>query len=304
MPHPAPYNACVNCSPTLTDQQVVDFCRNGFLILPGVVSEEINDKVVDYLDNTDASYEPTPIMEQEWFVEGVLKNPQAAGAVRSLLGANFTLPVVVSNHRGPLPWAHPHGWHRDGGSLYTPKLETLQVFYLPEACTDAMGPTEVLPGSHFLRTKAPLMAHYGKIAGTVSTAGPAGTIFLTVYSIWHRRTRATSGPCGKSPFRNLLKYNYWRTEPPCRDWILETDLDFNRIHFDPPSPVAFEQFQGGIAAAKMFCWLSGIEEEYLFRGGQCWPIVPTTRDGANQMGIPPSLRNVSSLFPTRFEEKF
>lgn len=291
MTYRAPYNAQVDCAPTLTDRQVIDFCRNGFLVLPGVVPDAVNRRVVEYLDTSDTSYEPTPIMQQEWFVEGVLKNPQAAGAVRALLGKNFTLPVVVSNHRGPLPWPHPHGWHRDGGSIYTPKLETLQVFYWPEECTDAMGPTEVLPGSHFLRTKAPLMAHYGRIAGSVSCAGPAGTIFLTVYSIWHRRTRATSGPCGVSHYRNLLKYNYWRTAPPCRDWLVEPGVDFNLVSFDPPNPVAFEQFQGGIAATRMFCWLSGIEEEYVFRGGQNWPIVPTVRDGANQVGIPASLRN-------------
>jgi len=287
----APYNATVDCGPTLTDRQVIDFCRNGFLILPGAVPEEINRRVVDYLDTVDSTYEPTPIMEQDWFVEGVLKNSQAAGAVRSLLGRNFTLPAIISNHRGALPSPHPQSWHRDGGSLYTPKLEYLQVFYWPEECTDDMGPTEVLPGSHFLRTKAPLMAHYGRIAGSVSCAGPAGTIFLTVYSIWHRRTRATSGPRGRSPFRNLLKYNYWRTAAPCRDWRIEPACDFNLINFDPPKPFGFEQFQAGIAAAQMFCWLCGIENEYAFRGGQCWPVVPTVRDGADQMGIPPSLRS-------------
>jgi len=286
----SPYGAYVDCAPTLTDREVIDFCRNGYLMLPGVVPDDVNRKVVEYLDTVDDTYEPTPIMKQDWFVEGVLMNPQAAGAVRSLLGRGFALPVVVSNHRGLLPWPHAHGWHRDGGSLYTPRLDYLQVFYWPEETTDDMGPTEVLPGSHFLRTKTPMMAHYGTIAGSVSTAGPAGTIFLTVYSIWHRRTRATSGPRGRSPYRNLLKYNYWRTSAPCRDWLVDPDFDHNLVNFDPPEPVAFEQFQGGIAAARMYCWLCGIEEEYTFRGGQCWPIVPTVRDGTDQMGIPPSLR--------------
>lgn len=286
----SPYNRKVDCPPTLTDRDVIDFCRNGYLILPGVVPDEINKKVVDYLDHVDSTYEPTPIMHQDWFVEGVLMNPRAAGAVRSLLGRNFTLPVIISNHRGALP-SGPQGWHRDGGSLYTPKLEYLQVFYYPEACTDDMGPTEVLPGSHFMRTKATMMAHYGTIKGAVSTASPAGTIFLTVYSIWHRRSRATSGPRGISKYRNLLKYNYWRTEPPRRDWISDGEIDFNLIDFNP-STGHFEQFQGGIAAAKMFCWLCGIEDEYEKRGGQCWPIAPTVRDRANQMGIPGALSNL------------
>lgn len=286
----APYRKKMDCRPTMTDREVIDFCRNGYLMLPGVVPDEINRRVVEYLDHEDSTYEPTPIMAQDWFVDHVLMNPDAAGAVRSLLGNQFTLPVIISNHRGPLPFRNAQGWHRDGGSIYTSALEYLQVFYYPEECTDEMGPTVLLPGSHFMRTKAPMMAHLGSIKGTVSSAGPAGTIFLTVYSIWHRRARASSGPTGVSKYRNLLKYNYWRTQPPTRDWITEEDIDFNRIDFNPPAGT-FEQFQGGIAAAKMFSWLCGIEEEYNKRGGQCWPIATTVRDQANQMGIPESLMN-------------
>jgi len=284
-----PFNRKMDCAPTLTDKEVINFCRNGYLILPGVVPDEINRRTVEYLDTVDDTYEPTPIMEQDWFVEGVLMNPQAAGAVRSLLGCDFTLPAIISNHRGALPCAG-QGWHRDGGSVYTDKLEYLQVFYIPETCTDDMGPTVLLPGSHFMRIKAPMMAHLGTLRGTVSTAGPAGSIFLTVYSIWHKRSAATSGPRGRSKFRNLLKYNYWRTEPPRRDWIVEGDIDFNVIDFNPPAGY-FEQFQGGLAAARMFCWLSGISDEYEKRGGQCWPIVHTVRKKTNQMGVPPSLAN-------------
>ncbi len=272
-----------DCPATLNDRQVVDFCRNGFLVLPAVVPDEINRRVVDYL-GAHHEHEPSGIIGQPIFVEGVLKNPQAAGAVRSLLGANFTLPNLMSNHRGPMPWPHGGGWHRDGASVYTPRLDYLQVFYYPEACTDGMGPTEVLPGSHFMRTKSTLMSHYGKIAGAVSTAGPAGTIFLTVYSIWHRRTRSTID--GKGRVRNLLKYNYWRTAEPKRDWIVDPALDFNTLDFDPPTAQLFEQFQGALAASEMFCWLCGLQNEHHRWGGQAWPIVP----GARQMGMPPALQ--------------
>ena len=185
-------NACSgethDCPPTLDDQGVIDFCRNGFLIFPGVVSDKINQQVVDYLDNMDSSSRP-PLQTQDFFVDGVLKHPQAAGAVRSLLGRDFTLPAKIANHRRELPSIPDSGgWHRDAGTIYTHKLAYLQVFYYPEACTDDMGPTEVLPGSHFVRTKHNMMAHLGKIAETVSTACVAGTIFLTAFGIWHRRT--------------------------------------------------------------------------------------------------------------------
>jgi hypothetical protein len=285
--HP-PYGETWDCEPTLADRDVIDFCRNGYLVLEGVVPGEINRKVVQYLDEVDDSYEPTPIMGQEWFVEGVLKNPQAAGAVRSLLGRDFALPVIISNHRGPMPSA-AQGWHRDGGSIHTHELEYLQVFYYPQDCPITFGPTEVLPGSHFMRLKANMMANFGHIAGAVPIAAPAGTVFLTVYSIWHRRSAATARPTPENRFRNLLKYNYWRTVPPQRDWKADPDFDFSTVDFNPPG-AAFEQFQGGIAAARMFCWLSGLEDQYRKRGGQGWPVVPTVRDGVEQVGIPAGLR--------------
>lgn len=294
----APYGQTFDCQPSLTDRQVADFCREGYLILPSVVPDDINQMVVDYLDSVDdpvrQGTEPTPIMKQPWFVEGVLKNPQAAGAVRSLLGRNITLPVIISNHRGSLPNHSSGGWHRDGGTIYTHRLDYLQVFYYPEQCTPEMGPTEVLPGSHFLRAKANMMAHYGKIDRTVSTAAPAGSIFLTVYGIWHRRTRATVGPTGRSKFRNLLKYNYWRTTEPTRDWIIDPQFDFNSFHFITSTGVYFEQFQNAFDAAHLFCWLCGIGDQFQRLGGQCWPITSTVRDGTNQMGIPPALRTGST----------
>src|SRR5262249_46170108 len=155
----------------------------------------------------DTHWEPTSLLGRSWFVEGVLKNPAAAGAVRSLLGRDFALPILISNHPGALPSPTSQGWHRDGGSIYTPRLDYLQVFYYPQKCTPERGPTEVLPGSHFMRSKTPLMAHYGTILGSVVPAAPAGSIFLTVYSLWHRRRRATA----EGGIRHLLKYNYWRT---------------------------------------------------------------------------------------------
>ena len=161
----SPYGNEMDCAPTLTDREVVDFCRNGYLMLPGVVPDDVNRQVIDYLDRVDSTYEPTPIMKESFFVDGVLMNPQAAGAVRSLLGSGFTLPLIISNHRGPLPFDQPQNWHRDGGTIYTDQLEYLQVFYYPEECTEDMGPTVVLPGSHFMRNKAPMMAHLGSIRG-------------------------------------------------------------------------------------------------------------------------------------------
>ncbi len=38
------------CDPTLTDSQVLEYCRNGYLLLQGVVPDEINQRTCDYLN--------------------------------------------------------------------------------------------------------------------------------------------------------------------------------------------------------------------------------------------------------------
>src|SRR5689334_21504381 len=102
-----------DCEPTLTDSQVLDFCQKGFMVLEGVVPDEVNRRTLAFLDGNH-SMEPTEILGHEWFVDAVMCNPQAAGAVRSLLGANFHLPVLMSNHRGVCPYNYWGGWHVDG----------------------------------------------------------------------------------------------------------------------------------------------------------------------------------------------
>ena len=47
-----------DCTATLTDSQVLEFCKTGYLLLESVVSEEVNRLSVEYCDQ-DEYYEPT-----------------------------------------------------------------------------------------------------------------------------------------------------------------------------------------------------------------------------------------------------
>ena len=38
-----------DCEPTLNDRQVMDFCRNGYLVLPAVVDDEVNRRTVEFM---------------------------------------------------------------------------------------------------------------------------------------------------------------------------------------------------------------------------------------------------------------
>ena len=242
-----------DCKPTLTDKQVLEFCKQGFLLLEGVVPDEINRKTVEYLGKN-TYYEPTEILKEDWFVENVILHPQAAGVIRSLLGAGFGLPILMSQHRVKSPTS-AQGWHRDASSKFGPELTSLQVFYYPQNTPTELGPTEILPGSHL--SYASQIGHYGSIRGAFKTTGRAGSIFVTVYSIWHRRAASTA-----EGMRHMLKYNYWRTVPPERDWIREPDFDFNSANYG----------QDRLQSARMFYWLCGKAKQYRWRGGQAWPL--------------------------------
>ena len=252
--------------PTLNDAQVAEFCRRGYIVLDGVVAADINQRAMEYAER-DGSLFPNDIMQHDWFVDGVLRNPQAAGAVRSLLGVNFRLPVMMVNHRRHCPSHSPGGWHVDGGSRWTPELHDLQVFYLPQDTPVELGPTEVLPGSHLVPHTARAMAHYTAIRGTVSTAGKAGSIFITAYRIWHRAGDATG-----TGVRNLFKYCYSRNSPPARDWVIDPTFDLSKVDFTGPASAFGEQFFDCFLGARMFAWLCGKEYFYREVGGQGWPV--------------------------------
>jgi hypothetical protein len=270
-----------DCEPTLDDFQVLEFCKQGFLVLEGVVPDEVNRRTVAFLEGN-TCYEPTEILAEPWFVDAVVKNPAAAGAVRALLGADFGLPILMSNHRGVYPNPGFGGWHRDGGSKHGHELHNLQVFYIPEDCTPDCGPTEVLPWSHHLYSPTNYMQHLNDVRGARLMTGPAGTIFITVYQIWHRRSPADTD---KQGVRNLLKYNYYRTAPPERDWGHHPDFDFAEVDYGVNDGRFRVQFRDAYDACEMFLWLCGRHELFQVQGGQTWPI-PLEHRTDKPYGIP------------------
>jgi hypothetical protein len=234
-----------DCAPTLTDSQVLAFCRDGHLLLKGVVQPEINQRAIDYLEGRTpanpswmppgmtmddvervrASHEPSVIMLEDWFVEGVLLNPQVAGVMRSLLGRAVGLPVLTSSHRIECP-APAQPWHYDADHVFGPELNFVEVFYFPQDTPIELGPTEFVPGTHV----APVQ----------------------------RRGRSTA-----TGTRHMLKYNYWRTTAPVRDWIAEPAFDFRSADYGGHNHARY--------AAHMFYWLCGQGDEYRVLGGQAWP---------------------------------
>ena len=174
------------------------------------------------------------------------------------------------------------GWHRDGGAIDTFWVESLQVFYYPQDTPKELGPTELVPSSHLLHAKRTYMRHYGNIKKGVWTVAPAGSIFITHYSIWHRATSSSA-----SGIRNLLKYNYWRTSPPKRDWVIDPDVDFMKEKFSPEVSL-LEKWYVSVNVSRMFLWLCGLGDDFRFKGGQSWPMIAGGGYKGSE-GLPPEL---------------
>lgn len=279
-----------DCVPTMTDTEVMEFCRRGFTVLEAVVPPEIDRRTLEFLDAFYANQPsdlpertatiPTDLFSEDWFWDNVILNSHVIGVVRSLLGKDFSLPEFLSNHRikCPVPVGPPgetgHLWHRDGvGGMGVPDLERvdfsesyavngaqncLQVFYYPQDVPLQLGPTELVPGSHLIQSNGQYEVPYflnlvdcqGDVAGSYHRGAPAGSITITAYSIWHRRTASTG-----QGIRNNLKYRYLRNTKPHRDWIVEQGFDIpgrNRVNAS--------QIEGAPEdATNMFRWLSGMK---------------------------------------------
>ena len=115
-------NRTIDCEPTLNDSQVLEFCKNGYLILENVVPNEINKKTIDYLngktpsnpeyipdglsekdlDSIRHSNEPSTLILEKWFreklkhIEG-LKKIHGSGWWRHYNFPNDSLPISVED---------------------------------------------------------------------------------------------------------------------------------------------------------------------------------------------------------------
>ena len=252
--------------PTLTDEEILDFCKTGILRLEGVIPESTNCWVLEYLDQEGA--DPLQLVRDDRFIDDVLLHPAVAGVVRSLLGVHFQLPEGMGNHRlaGPVKASN---WHFDGGSNFERACKLLQVFYIPQTNTPEMGPTLFLPGSHLVPIAREDLERFGNLAGQTMTAAPAGSVFVTAYSIWHRQP-----PKIDQSTRNLLKWAYWRTEQPERDWIADPNFDFAGADYTFTNDYfcgAARKWQSAPRVAEMFYWLCGKADEFHVVGGVGWP---------------------------------
>ncbi len=243
----------------LDDAAVKRFLVDGMLALPltdlpvGFHRELQRSSRVGYERLQDAGLEDRYVYNELPAMSEVLASPLTRGALVSLLGPGYVQHPHRSMHvQGEIEDGMPRlgdgGWHKDGHHVpmrhHFPRW--IIGFYYPFPCTMDMGPTGVIPGSHWLSvgtyndggwsgepadpdTVLPddiVAAHDMKLRASAAALYPGaverktavgdladpeyGTLFLLNFGILHRRCTRLPG----SLWRNMFKLQFFRTAAP------------------------------------------------------------------------------------------
>jgi hypothetical protein len=171
------------------------FVANGSLRMDAVVPDEMNQQAIEVLKaGIPAVPYGTPLsetFEDGSFVDRLVKLPEIAGAVHSLVGPEPT----VDHHAVHIRKAHEgeaQDLHGDAIIDVRPDAFDMQLMYYPQEVTLEMGGTLSVPGSHLRRTNETDTGRYQNLRGQTRLTCPAGTVVFLHHGIWHGGRRNDS----------------------------------------------------------------------------------------------------------------
>ena len=185
----------------LTDEQVASFITHGYLIVVPDFPHGFNESICNELDVELTADNPmNSILERIPKLSKVYDHPKVRGVLISLLGEKFQMKEHRHCHKNS-PGTRSHSWHQDCENLRHHQIKYILAFYYPQTVTSDMGPTALVPGTHFRNAPSDRMATYGNFREQVVTTVTAGTVVFAHYDIWHAATANTSNKT-----RYMLKF--------------------------------------------------------------------------------------------------
>jgi hypothetical protein len=179
----------------LTSVQMAHFVANGSLRMDAVVPDEMNQQAIEVLKaGIPAVPYGTPLsetFEDGSFVDRLVKLPEIAGAIHSMVGPEPT----VDHHAVHIRKAHEgeaQNLHGDAIIDVRPDAFDMQLMYYPQEVTLEMGGTLSVPGSHLRRTNETDTGRYQNLRGQNRLTCPAGTVVFLHHGIWHGGRRNDS----------------------------------------------------------------------------------------------------------------
>lgn len=136
-------------------------------------------------------------------LQQLFDDPQVVGALTSVLGPRYFLQPHRYCHLNA-PGSAGQRLHRDGFFTRRHHMRWALALYYPQDTTEAMGPTGIVPGSHYYNTQ-PVPG----VGQEIPLLGAAGTMTICDFHIWHRAT-----PNQSEQPRLMMKFLLARMEEP------------------------------------------------------------------------------------------
>ncbi|MBP1966218.1 phytanoyl-CoA dioxygenase family protein [Paenibacillus aceris] len=183
---------------------IQQFNENGYLILPGVLSEDKVNRLNAAIDRI-VSEEPESLayniynsIERDDEIASLIDEPTLLPLMVNLLGYNIQLHISHLTIRKPNPndvKTESHSfinWHQDGPHPQFPKQNGITSTYYIKTCyilSDMTQPdrgnTKIIPGSHNKVFHPESQDVQGQVAGEVQVCGKPGDVFIFPQNLWH-----------------------------------------------------------------------------------------------------------------------
>ncbi len=189
----------------LNNLEMQSFIRSGYVVIDPGLPAEFHRSVFESIDGVFET-EGNPgnnLMARIPAINEVWDDPSVAGALESILGPNYYMHPHRHCHFRP-PHSEGQVLHKDGFSRRRHRTRWVLAMYYPQETTLDMGPTAVVPGSHYYNTED------GGTAGEeIPLSVPAGSVAIVNYDIWHRGMENRS-----DRKRYMVKFLFLRMEEP------------------------------------------------------------------------------------------
>ena len=256
----------------LTDAQMRHFVVNGYVTvttaLPAQFHDVIYEKTMTVFDKEgNPGNNLVPRIPE---IQKVLDDPNVKGALTSLLGADYYMQPHRHPHYNP-PGSQGQNMHQDGGKRWSHHTRRLLVFYYPQDTPLELGPTGVVPMSHYYSTR-----EGATVAPEQPIVGKAGTVAFANYDLWHRAM-----PNSSEKRRYMIKFLYTRMSEPQEPTWANKETDWANGTFAGPAEHQ-EMFR------HLWNWHRGIENSEVDRtsnGESLFGLISTLNSTSESTGL-------------------
>ena len=197
----------------LSDEQVQQFIVDGYINVQADYPKPFHEDVYHQIETLfeEEGNLGNNILPRIPQIGQVYEHPNVKGALTSLLGPGYIMNPHRHCHLNP-PGRKGQSWHKDcyvyDHNMRHPRFYWVLGFYYPQETTQDMGPTGILPGKHmYKQISDPNPANTKE--KELKLCGPAGTVALVHFDVWHRATENVS-----DKKRYMLKFQFARMHEP------------------------------------------------------------------------------------------